>query len=1149
MKRNSSFSASDGFSLIISLIILVLLSILVVSFITTATLERTTARAFANKAAAEIAAETATNQAISLLTERVTLHPDSATVWEALNPQASVGGYGFEGTVLYYTKHATDSDPNGNDSEDPNLAPVPSTNSPQLPPTYMLPLVSRGNIPNDPNALPIVGDTLITNHANALGTKGDSTTDPTNDKWTDDNSLDLNRPRSNTDTTGWIGTKPDGRLPYRARWVEIHGTPSGATSASPGKTISRYAFWVEDESFRVNLNLLDNNLAAANANTARGSEITENARIDKTKSLPPQIVGLLPIQGLLRSVRAPMDTPSTDINSWAGSVRSVRNGWFGAQLFELRGFNHASLPYTDPSSHKPVNYPLGDGAKFLATIYSGGLNMSRNGSQRVNLNGLGFDKDISAVTDGEITKQIGQVVQTIKYHAPQFGQRFYRDQDPYPYTLAPVTPAKQQQYAAIINKANVVNATDADTYLYKVAATIRDYIDPDNRPTLILAPTTPGGQPSVAPRVKPSGAMFADDSDNIYWAQGKDGAPFIQEVVARYRTTCSSTPSKTYDLRTDYYVEVWNMSNKDILAKDLNHPFLQIGDSPGWHGHLTASGVGDPLTATNNTPVAGDPFENRPFTVDLLNGVKLGTAAGGPAPDGVVFKAGACTVISTDPDGLPAGGGASPTASSAGGFNAANTYYCGTILTGKRQFTGPYPSNCNGIWMLWRDAGGASDYGTAAILGNDYGYIDCAPYAVAHNNSSGSAHVTYGKSTDGATSLDEVFGGSLIGNTNTASQLGDPRTNNEQLKFQRYKTGGVAAEPDVTRYPNSGTDGYRFTLGWPNANFTNPYLSTTTIFPWKDYYKVWTQVSPGPFNSVPNPTADTAPAFIANENLKSIGQLGDIFDPARVLGAKGTLGIRYSRGGGRTFKIGQKDDLADTSAANAYSQQWAAWRLTDFFDTSNEIYQPGLININGVRRDNGAALRAACYGLTLKTVSQASTASTPTVTAANALDSVENDTTGIQVLVNQAIARLNNDPSAAKPLPSYFRERGELADLSLYTDTVSTNGLLSGTKMAETFDHSREELFRRLAGMITTRGNVFSVYAVGQSITVGTNGKNVVTGEHWVKTTFALLPKKKDGTDFQVTQETFIPDDATSRATRFAKPDHYDIQLLQVSSP
>ena len=62
----------------------------------------------------------------------------------------------------------------------------------------------------------------------------------------------------------------------------------------------------------------------------------------------------------------------------------------------MRGFNHASLPYTDPSTHKPVNYPLGDGGKFLATIYSGGLNMSRHGSQRVNLNGLGMDEPLTA---------------------------------------------------------------------------------------------------------------------------------------------------------------------------------------------------------------------------------------------------------------------------------------------------------------------------------------------------------------------------------------------------------------------------------------------------------------------------------------------------------------------------------------------------------------------------------------------------------------------------------------------------------------------------------------------------------------------------------------------------------------------------------
>jgi hypothetical protein len=955
----------------------------------------------------------------------------------------------------------------------------------------------------------------VASKATALGTVA----------WTNDNSIDLNRPRSNTDAAGWIGSAPSKPgdpartkpQPFRARWIDVKGQ-SGATK---DKTVARYAFWVEDESFKVNLNTLDNNLSNTTASGGRSSETLESKRLDTTKPLPPQIAGLVPIQGLLRSARV-----SGDRDTLASKVKDMRDGWFGRQLFELRAFNLAD-----------TSYNLGDETKFLATIYSGGLNVSRHGTQRVNLNGLGFDKPITgagALADTDIYKQIQQVVETIKFHAPKFGQRFYRGSDPSTITNATAL-------AATLNAQSVTTANQ-NIYLYKIAANIRDYIDPDLQPTLILAPTTPGAQPTVAPRGKPSGAMFADESANKYWAQGKDGAPYIQEAVVRYRTSTNNA-SKTYGLKVDFYIEVWNMTGKDLLAKDMNNPFIEITDLPGWFGHRSSpAGNTGPLTASNNSPIAGNPEETRELVIDLVNSVKLGDASGSAAPNGVEFKAGVCTVITSDPDGLPEPGGSLPATPTTGGINKDNTYYCSKLTKGKREFTGPLPANSDGLWMVWRDAldstgKGVSDYYAGVVLGNDLGYLDCAPYAFAQNNSSTGPYVTY--LTGSPLTRDDTYGGSLLGNSTSPSQLGDPRTNNEQLVFTRYKSGGVAAEPDVTRYanpPSTTGEQYRFSLGWPNARFLYPYTS----YAWKDYYKVWTKISSGSSSGALSPTANTAPAFFADENLKSIGQLGDIFDPARIVGATGSLGVGGSRGGGRTFKIGQKDDLVDMTSATALSQQWASWRLTDFFGTSNDIYQPGLININGLRRDNGAALRAACYGLTLKAVSQSATDASPTVTPAADFKSEETDTVGLQKLITQAIARLNSDPVTK---PSYFRERGELSDLDL--TSAATIDLLSTVKMSESFDRTREELFRRLAELITTRGNVFTVYAAGQAITEGSDGKTHVTGEHWVKTTFALLPKKADNTAFQFKQETWNPGDVD----RFAKPHHYDIQLLQVSSP
>jgi hypothetical protein len=1098
--------APTGFSLVITLIILTLLSILVVSFISTSALERTTARAFASKAAAELAAQTATNQAMSLLTERITQFPDSATVWDSIALPGGSSNTDFEGTVLYYTEHQTDAEERNNPASARRL----------------LPLVSRGVDSNGQ----LLGEVDVASKATALGTVA----------WTNDNSIDLNRPRSNTDAAGWIGSAPSKPgdpartkpQPFRARWIDVKGQ-SGVTK---DKTVARYAFWVEDESFKVNLNMLDNNLSNTTASGGRSSEILETKRLDTTKPLPPQLAGLVPIQGLLRSARA-----SGDRDTLASKVKDLRDGWFGKQLFELRAFNQA-----DTSSN------LGDETKFLATIYSGGLNVSRHGTQRVNLNGLGFDKPLTAIspTDAEINKQLQQVIETIKFHAPRFGQRFYR--------------ASTATDAATLNAQSVTTARQT-TYLHKIAANIRDYIDPDSQPTLITSSGTVAPRPATLDDAKALLAMSANPGTNVYWAQGKDGAPYLQEAVVRFRSSCNDA-TKRYNLKVDYYLEFWNMTDRDIYAKTqtdtsrrhLNDAFVKIADPVGWFGHEG----GTPTLTADNSPT-GNPSPGRDVIIDLSNAVFLGgsSANGGTAaPDGVVFKAGACTVITTDPDELlPFSSGSGPgSCYTTGGLKKANTYYC-SVITGKREFAGPVPnqtgpvaSRCDGIWPQFRDGATLQeDYGTEVILANAFGYIDSNPYTISKGGGPNVAYLSAG--TPGSpqkTSRDDTYGGTLFGNGNSPSQLGDPRTNNEQLLFTRYKAGGTA-EPDQTRYYNpTVSDLYRFSLGWPNSRYLFPYLKSGSGDQWRDYYKVWTKTNnntPNDAPEVPNADADTAPVFVANENLKSIGQLGDIFDPARLPG-NGTIDITGSRGGGRTFKIGQKDDLIDMSTATALSQQWASWRLTDFFGISSDLYQPGLININGLLRDNGAALRATCYGLTLKAVSQAATAAAPTVTVAATFNSEESATVGLQKLIDQATLRLKNNPAT---LPSYFRERGEISDLALYN--AATNDLLSSAKMSESFDRTREELFRRLAELITTRGNVFTVYAAAQAITEASDGKTHVTGEHWVKTTFALLPKKADNTDFQIKQETWNPSDATARTQRFAKPDHYDIQLLQVSIP
>ena len=493
---------------------------------------------------------------------------------------------------------------------------------------------------------------------------------------------------------------------------------------------------------------------------------------------------------------------------------------------------------------------------------------------------------------------------------------------------------------------------------------------------------------------------------------------------------------------------------------------------------------------------------------------------------------------------------------------------------------------------------------TEISLANAAGYLDIVRGAITKVQGPGTQYYTNTDIYMGQQGSYDDFslGSGLIGNTfdtgagaatasvqsATPSEMGDPRTNNEQLYI------------NVAAASANNSDGSHFvpgtrTLGQPNGKTVVPN-STTMVSGgvtqgWPDYFAMPNNVAP-----YISTNAATAPAVIADGPLTSVGQLGDVFDPARL---SGTAGINYSRGGGRTLKIGQHDDLyscdpstnvsnsgsSNTADSIPNSNSWAAWRLADVFDVANPIEKPGCININGVIRDNGAALSAALQGWVFQPQTQAAgtTASTDPIIhgapglAGQALDTKIGDSAGLSQIVAQIKARLLNVATPSNPSGPFF-ERGELGELGVApaalfgsnpTASSSPNtALVSGSDMNTTFDHGREEFFNRIAEMICTRGDTFTVYAVGQSILQRTaSGPLKVTGTHRVRVTFRLVPKNSDGTDFHPSytltsngQTSLIQPNAntdlvnkvqpssTNNQLRFAKPDHYDAQIIQTNN-
>ena len=975
MMRAARTTAKRGFALVLTLITVVLLTIMAVAFLSSASLEQATARATAHAAKADLAARTAVNTAIARLVGNLSLYPDSATTWETIK--------GNSGTVLYYHDKTPDQG---------------------LPPAnlYVFPLASGGL------------EKLATEKINSLPILDDS------------NSFDLNHARYVNDLQGWIGAPvgASSRPEFRGQWIE--------QTDSDSKVTARYAYWVEDESFKADANLM--------GKTPRGSA---SLGVNPTE---------IPWQGILKALFA----LRTDFDLIASDIYSTRSQFASSSFYGFRQINNVSA--------QDSNYDfssLADSAKFEATLHAGTANLSRSGSKRVNLN-----KVISSSTDArEIRTQLDEIISAITYHTPNFAQRFYR-----------TGPSKNS-----FDVDGTGSPSNQTIYLNKIAANIRDYVDTDSQPTIVNNDADLTVNIGAGPAHSLPGGGASGRNEVV--AIGKEAVPFIQEYLLRVKQDIFSNrlgTSATYKLEMDHYIEVWNMTNKDITPDQLgSNPFFRIANQFGWD----AGGASDiPESPSRDFSIPLSSFENS-------SGVPLS------------FPAGTATILTTDPSPLP---------STFPGVDGSRVFrpQAGTPADSFRIYEGTTQKRSGSNLRVNsiprpNNSPTSADLETEVILGNDSGMLESfgapAVYYVTANVDDGNSNAD---SIHADTTQYYFRASSLKGNASgaTPSQVGDPRTNNEQLA-----TTTSTVDDDQTAYKleawNSPSQIPNTTFTRLNANYVNPTL-------WNDFA---------------TNTADAAhaPAVVANAALVSIGQLGDIFEPVRSIGVSRT--IDYSRGGGRTFRVGQPDDLWDKNSKSP-SREWTAWRLLDYFTTTDSLQLEGRINVNGVNRDGGSALKATLYGYSF----EASPDSDPTIASQPLTDPQ------IESLIAQIQSRLNNEPPFSLTAGPFF-ERGELSEMPLFNAGTS----FTGHDMASVYDRGREETFRRLAELITTRGNIFTVYAVGQSLIpapTGSTAPALVAATAQLKVTFQIDPVWSGGTP----ADPFDP----KTTTRFLKPDSYAIKVL-----
>ena len=1012
-----------AFALVATLLMITVITGAAVAFFQSTRIERFVSRNYAELARAQLAAEAATAAGQALITTLFTNYPDSAVGWARLADTELA-------TFYFRTRDNNGFIPDGTNAAVPGDSPVF---------LYAQPLASGANA------------VLLSSFTDSSRVFSGGLTAA--------NRADLN-------ADNWIGTPPGGSRPnLRAQWVEILKDPSRPKDTSLDRSgqpinpaLARYAFWAEDESFRLNLNRVGATPRGANTPGTNTAEIALQGALSGTNANLAQGV-----TNLQQNLRTNIPTP---------------------------GF----LDLVAPRNNYDTN-------RFMVSVHSSSLNLSRGGTLRLNLNQVVSDISPTATNYSDLVRtqlnRITAAITNLRTNAgpsntaamPLFGQRFYRINE----------SASALNGLQVSGQSGGNNLTDI--YLQKVAANLRDYIDPDSIPTAIL---NQGSFPVDSQISNPrpwNGRTGNGPFENELAAVGKEPVPMLTEFAVVLRHT-AVPPGTSFNFDLSFVFEFWNPTTRTISLGDLGNPALTLLNLYRFNvrnGSITNIAIGG-----RNT--------NRLSRIDLpLAGLN-------PAP---VFLPNSFTVFSTDPMPWPAEFGyARPT----------NFYNIPTLI----RYQGIRASSNDPVQAALGPSDGRAgtissnnDYDLWVMLAGNQGILEAfTALPTGHASTSHALEFTN-------TTITLIRASSLPGNnpSSISSRSGDPRSLNEPIRIYKYLSSSSDITPSLSQYRFANSATPQTSFGFFNPLTIN-YFSPAN---WADYS---TNITAG--------SADQAPYRHRNGSLDTIGRLGDVFDPARrAVDSAAPLLPLMARGGGRTLKIGQGEkwdsgnnpsglwDGTETSA----SRNWTAWRLADVFTANNPsppwVTPPanlldwnnngvldtnvitrnnfitnaipaseldsatrfdGLVNINGALRDGGAALRALVLGLTY----ESSPAGAQATSGRNL--NVENLVTSFRT--HLAGGTVDTNPSNDR----LFWERGQISELAdggnrpLFSSPLNT---LAGVALSTTQDRGREELVRRIMDLVTTKGNTYTIYAVGQSLNPRT-GQPVATRR--IKHTFRLDP-------------------------------------------
>jgi hypothetical protein len=320
-----------------------------------------------------------------------------------------------------------------------------------------------------------------------------------------------------------------------------------------------------------------------------------------------------------------------------------------------------------------------------------------------------------------------------------------------------------------------------------------------------------------------------------------------------------------------------------------------------------------------------------------------------------------------------------------------------------------------------------------------------------------------------------------------------------------YNNGNVVGDPRATYLSNydwgsviSADSAYAARTYWNGRNprdefpFSQDFVNTWAA---RDYIRAnpsagnapgKISVAPDEISSAYDETMDAnnAPFSIRKGQMESIGELGNIFDPAQAANdgsapKGGTPASVFVSGGGRTLRIGQPEFAYwDHDGTRAIE-------LLDIFTVNPGSKMRGRININTAPKE---VLEALFDNIEIKSDIGAYASDENKISRLNS-----------SRLADAVIAERQKSPF--KKLSDLYRILPALNRADAYEPRLGDG---ANNETPKVMDRAREEAFAKFCNLVAVQSRNYRVYAVGQAL--APNG--AVAGTTYLEAIVALVPEQ-----------------------------------------